>query len=142
VAVSGTPVIRPVGQIVPRGQEKMVVAPEPMLDFELEFGAWLGGPVNELGEAIDMRRADELLFGCCLVNDWSAQAIQFYEMLLGPHLGKSFLTAISPWVVTMEPLPPFRVPGRGRTGDEPALPDYLDDPFDRELGGLNVELTA
>jgi len=142
VAVSGTPVVRPVGQIVPRGQEKMVVAPEPMLDFELEFGAWLGGPVNELGEAIDIHRADELLFGCCLVNDWSARAIQFYEMLLGPHLGKSFLTTISPWVVTMEALAPFRVPGRGRTGDEPALPAYLDDPFDRELGGLNVELTA
>ena len=92
VAVSGTPVIRPVGQVVPRGAGEMVVAPEPMLDFELEFGAWLGGPVNELGETVDMARADELLFGCCLVNDWSARGIQFYEMLLGPHLGKSFLT--------------------------------------------------
>lgn len=142
VAVSGTPVIRPVGQIVPRGSNEMVVAPEPMLDFELEFGAWLRGPGNSLGETIDMGRADELLFGCCLVNDWSARAIQFYEMLLGPHLGKSFLTTISPWVVTMEALAPFRVPARGRTANEPALPAYLDDPFDRQLGGLNVELTA
>lgn len=142
VAPSGTPVIRPVGQIVPRGTSEMVVAPEPMLDFELEFGAWLRGPGNPLGEAIDMTRADELLFGCCLVNDWSARAIQFYEMLLGPHLGKSFLTTISPWVVTMEALAPFRVAGRGRTPEEPVLPAYLDDPFDRELGGLNVELTA
>jgi fumarylacetoacetase len=57
-------------------------------------------------------------------------------------LGKSFLTTISPWVVTMEALAPFRVPGRGRAGDEPALPAYLDDPFDRELGGLDIELTA
>lgn len=142
VAVSGTPVVRPVGQIVPRGAENMVVAPEPMLDFELEFGAWLGGPVNALGETVGMGRAEALLFGCCLVNDWSARAIQFYEMLLGPHLGKSFLTTISPWVVTMEALAPFRVPGRGRTGDEPEIPPYLDDPFNRKFGGLNVELTA
>jgi fumarylacetoacetase len=142
VAPSGTPVIRPVGQVVPRGTDTMVVVPEPMLDFELEFGAWLRGPGNALGEPIDMARADDLLFGCCLVNDWSARGIQFYEMLLGPHLGKSFLTTISPWVVTMEALAPFRVPGRGRAADEPELPGYLDDPFDRQLGGLNVELTA
>jgi fumarylacetoacetase len=63
-------------------------------------------------------------------------------MILGPHLGKSFLTTISPWIVTMEALAPFRVPGRGRAGDEPALPAYLDDPFDRRAGGLNIELTA
>lgn len=142
VAVSGTPVVRPVGQVVPPGSTAMVVAAEPMLDFELEFGAWLGGPVNALGETVDMARADEILFGCCLVNDWSARAIQFYEMLLGPHLGKSFLTTISPWVVTMEALAPFRVAGRGRGADDPALPAYLDDPFDREAGGLDIELTA
>jgi len=142
VAVSGTPVIRPVGQVVPPGSGAMTVAPEPMLDFELEFAAWLGGPVNKLGETVDMTRADELLFGCCLLNDWSARGIQFYEMLLGPHLGKSFLTSISPWVVTMEALAPFRVPGRGRATDQPPLPHYLDDPFDRESGGLNIELTA
>jgi len=142
VAASGTPVIRPVGQFVPRGAEGMVVGPEPMLDFELEFGAWLGGPLNALGEPVDMTRADELLFGCCLVNDWSARAIQFYEMLLGPHLGKSFLTTISPWVVTMEALAPFRVPGRGRTADQPAVPGYLNDPFDRTAGGFDIELTA
>jgi fumarylacetoacetase len=142
VAVSGTPVIRLVGQVVPRGATEMTVAPEPMLDFELEFGAWLGGPVNALGETVDMARADELLFGCCLVNDWSARGIQFYEMLLGPHLGKSFLTTISPWVVTMEALAPFRIGARGRTADQPVVPGYLNDPFDREAGGLGIELTA
>lgn len=142
VAVSGTPVVRPVGQIVPRGSNEMTIAPEPMLDFELEFGAWLGGPVNALGETVDMTRADELLFGCCLVNDWSARGIQFYEMLLGPHLGKSFLTTISPWVVTMEALAPFRVAARGRTADQPDVPGYLNDPFDRAAGGLDIELTA
>jgi fumarylacetoacetase len=142
VAVSGTPVVRPVGQLVPPGSNAMVVAAEPMLDFELEFGAWLGGPVNALGETVGMTRADEILFGCCLVNDWSARAIQFYEMLLGPHLGKSFLTTISPWIVTMEALAPFRVPGRGRAEGEPDLPGYLDDAFDRKAGGLNVEVIA
>ncbi len=142
VAVSGTPVIRPMGQVVPRGSNDMVFQPEPMLDFEVEFGAWLRGPGNALGDAITMQRADELLFGCCLVNDWSARAIQFYEMILGPHLGKSFLTTISPWIVTMEALAPFRVPGRGRAAEEPAVPAYLHDPFDREAGGLNIELTA
>ncbi len=142
VAASGTPVVRPVGQVVPPGSDAMVVVAEPMLDFELEFGAWLGGPVNALGETVDMKRADEILFGCCLVNDWSARGIQFYEMLLGPHLGKSFLTTISPWVVTMEALAPFRVPGRGRTEGDPEIPGYLDEAFDREAGGLNVEAIA
>ncbi|RZA17207.1 MAG: fumarylacetoacetase, partial [Proteobacteria bacterium] len=142
VAVSGTPVIRPTGQVVPFGGTEMQVAPEPMLDFEVEFGAWLRGPGNGLGESIDMARADELLFGCCLVNDWSARAIQCYEMILGPHLGKSFLTTISPWIVTIEALAPFRVPGRGRTDDEPPVPAYLADAFDRQSGGLNIELTA
>lgn len=142
VAVSGTPVVRPMGQVVPFGTSEMQFAPEPMLDFEVEFAAWLRGPGNALGHRIDMAQADDLLFGCCLLNDWSARAIQFYEMILGPHLGKSFLTTISPWIVTMEALAPFRVPGRGRTAEEPALPTYLDDPFDRSAGGLNIELTA
>jgi fumarylacetoacetase len=95
-----------------------------------------------LGQAITLDSAEDLLFGCCLVNDWSARGIQFYEMILGPHLGKSFLTTISPWIVTMEALAPFRIPGRGREGDEPALLPYFDRPFDRAKGGLNIELTA
>ena len=142
VAVTGTPVIRPMGQVVPRGETAAVLAPEPMLDFEVEFGAWLRGPANTLGQAITLDNAEDLLFGCCLVNDWSARGIQFYEMILGPHLGKSFLTTISPWIVTMEALAPFRIPGRGREGDEPALLRYFDRPFDRAKGGLNIELTA
>ncbi|AKH42888.1 fumarylacetoacetase [Altererythrobacter atlanticus] len=142
VAVSGTPVIRPRGQVAPRGGTGPEFMAEPMLDFEVEFGAWLRGPGNPLGETVSMQKAEELLFGCCLVNDWSARGIQFYEMILGPHLGKSFLTTISPWIVTMEALAPFRVPGRGRTEEEPALLEYLDDPEDRRSGGLNIELTA
>lgn len=142
VAVSGTPVVRPMGQVVPPGATAAVHAPEPMLDFEVEFGAWLRGPLNAIGETIALDRAEDALFGCCLVNDWSARGIQFYEMILGPHLGKSFLTTISPWIVTMEALAPFRVPGRGRTSEEPALLPYFDHPFDRQFGSLNIELTA
>lgn len=142
VAPSGTPVVRPMGQVVPRGETAAVLAPEPMLDFEVEFGAWLRGSGNALGETISLDAAEGLLFGCCLVNDWSARGIQFYEMILGPHLGKSFLTTISPWIVTMEALAPFRIPGRSRTGDEPALLPYFNRPFDRAHGGLNIELTA
>ena len=142
IAASGTPVIRPTGQVVPFGTTAMQYAAEPMLDFEVEFGAWLRGPGNVLGETIAIDRAEDLLFGCCLVNDWSARGIQFYEMILGPHLGKSFLTTISPWIVTMEALAPFRIPGRGREVGEPPVPAYLNNPADRQAGGLNIELTA
>jgi fumarylacetoacetase len=142
VRASGTPVVRPCGQFeAPPGSNDVKFGPEPLLDFELEFGAWLRGG-NALGEPITVAEAEDLLFGCCLVNDWSARGIQFFESILGPHLGKSFLTTISPWIVTMEALAPFRVAARGRTSDEPDVPAYLLDATDRQLGGINVELTA
>jgi fumarylacetoacetase len=142
VRPSGTPVVRPCGQYeAPPGSNEVKFGPEPLLDFELEFGAWLRGG-NALGTAIDVSEAEALLFGCCLVNDWSARGIQFFESILGPHLGKSFLTTISPWIVTMEALAPFRMAARGRSSEEPDVPAYLFDRADRELGGINVELTA
>jgi fumarylacetoacetase len=142
VRPSGTPVIRPKGQFeTAPGSGEVRFGPEPLLDFEVEFGAWLRGG-NALGEAISVTEAEDLLFGCCLVNDWSARGIQFFESVLGPHLGKSFLTTISPWIVTMEALAPFRVPARGRTEEEPAVPAYLLAPEDRSSGGINVELSA
>jgi fumarylacetoacetase len=142
IRASGTPVVRPCGQFeAPAGSNQVQYGPEPMLDFELEFGAWLRGG-NELGQPISVADAEALMFGCCLVNDWSARGIQFFESILGPHLGKSFLTTISPWIVTMEALAPFRVAARGRAPDEPELPFYLLDPADRAAGGINIELTA
>lgn len=142
VRASGTPVVRPNGQFaMPPGSETVQFGPEPMLDFELEFGAWLRGG-NAVGQPISMAEAEEALFGCCLVNDWSARGIQFFESILGPHLGKSFLTTISPWVVTMEALAPFRTAARGRDEGEPAVPAYLLDPADRRAGAIDVELTA
>lgn len=142
VRASGTPVIRPCGQFerVP-GSNDVQFGPEPMLDFELEFGVWLRGG-NALGEPICMAQAEGLMFGCCLVNDWSARAIQFFESMLGPHLGKSFLTTVSPWIVTMEALAPFRVAARGRGEGEPAVPAHLLSDADRHDGAFNIELTA
>jgi len=142
VRASGTPVIRPTGQFeTPPGSGTVRFGPEPMLDFELEFGAWLCAG-NALGTTVTVAEAEALLFGCCLVNDWSARGIQFFEMILGPHLGKSFLTTVSPWIVTMEALAPFRVAARGRGEGEPAVPAYLADPADRSAGAISVELTA
>jgi fumarylacetoacetase len=142
VRPSGTPVVRPCGQFeAPPGSNQVRFGPEPMLDFELEFGVWLRGG-NRLGQPISVAQAEALMFGCCLVNDWSARGIQFFESVLGPHLGKSFLTTISPWIVTMEALAPFRIEARGRTSEEPEIPFYLLDPDDRSRGGINIELTA
>jgi len=142
VRASGAPVVRPTGQFeTPPFSNNVRYGPEPMLDFELEFGVWLRAG-NALGERVSMAQAEELMFGCCLVNDWSARGIQFFESILGPHLGKSFLTTISPWIVTMEALAPFRVAARGRAGDEPAVPAYLLADADRGAGGINIELYA
>jgi fumarylacetoacetase len=142
VVASSAPVIRPNGQFeLSPGSGNVRFGPEPMLDFELEFGAWLRGG-NAIGEPVSVAQAEEQLFGCCLVNDWSARSIQFFEMILGPHLGKSFLTTVSPWVVTMEALAPFRTPAPGRGEGEPAVLPHLFDPSDQAQGGINIELTA
>lgn len=142
VVASGTPVVRPTGQFAsPPGSNSVRYGPEPMLDFELEFGVWLRDG-SALGAPIGMVGAEAAMFGCCLVNDWSARGIQFFESILGPHLGKSFVTTISPWIVTMEALAPFRVAARGRASDEPDIPAYLLDPADRSHGGITIELTA
>ena len=142
VVASGAPVVRPNGQFEqPPGSGTVLFGPEPMLDFELEFGAWLRGG-NAMSEPISVAEAEAQLFGCCLVNDWSARGIQFFEMILGPHLGKSFVTTVSPWVVTMEALAPFRSPAPGRSAGEPAPLPHLLDASDQASGGIDVELTA
>ena len=121
VAVSGTPVVRPKGQYeFPPGSGTLQYGPERRLDYELELGVWLRGG-NALGTTISVAEAEASLFGCSLVNDWSARGIQFFESMLGPHLGKSFMTTVSPWIVTMEALAPFRVAARGRDEGEPPV---------------------
>jgi fumarylacetoacetase len=122
VIVSGTPVRRPCGQSKPDNAAAPTYGPSRALDFELEMAAFIG-PGNALGQPIPIASAEEHLFGMVLLNDWSARDIQSWEYVpLGPFLGKNFATSISPWVVTMEALAPFRVAAVPQ--DPPPLP-YL-----------------
>jgi fumarylacetoacetase len=108
VIVSGTDVRRPCGQSKPEGAAAPIFGPSRSLDFELEMAVFIG-PGNPLGQPIPITAAEDHLFGMVLLNDWSARDIQAWEYVpLGPFLGKSFATSISPWIVTMEALEPFR----------------------------------
>jgi fumarylacetoacetase len=121
VVLSGTDVIRPRGQVKPKDAPPEFI-PTRQLDFELEMGFFIGKG-NELGEPISIENAREHIFGMVLLNDWSARDIQAWEYQpLGPFLAKNFATSISPWVVTMDALEPFRV--QGPRQDPPPLP-YL-----------------
>src|SRR5579875_2209848 len=109
IIVSGTDVRRPCGQSKPDGTATPIYGPSQSLDFELEMAAFIGNG-NALGQPIPIAEAEEHLFGMVILNDWSARDIQSWEYVpLGPFLGKNFATSISPWVVTMEALEPFRV---------------------------------
>jgi fumarylacetoacetase len=111
IILSGTPIHRPHGQTVPGTATSPVFGPSRLMDFELEMGYFIG-PGNELGHPIKTADAPQHIFGFCLVNDWSARDIQKWEYVpLGPFLAKNLGTSISPWVVTMDALEPFRVPG-------------------------------
>ncbi|XP_065853490.1 fumarylacetoacetase [Euphorbia lathyris] len=107
IVVSGTDVIRPRGQGHPAGDSPPYFGPSKKLDFELEMAAVVG-PGNDLGKPIDVNEAKDHIFGLVLMNDWSARDIQAWEYVpLGPFLGKSFATTISPWIVTLDALDPF-----------------------------------
>jgi len=111
VILSGTDVRRPCGQTRPNDDEPPVYGPSKLLDFELEVGFFVG-PGNERETPIPVEETPEHIFGFCLVNDWSARDIQGWEYVpLGPFLGKSFATTVSPWVVPMAALDPFRIAG-------------------------------
>jgi fumarylacetoacetase len=140
IVTSGTPICRPCGQTKGDQQVEPIFGPSRLLDYELEVGFFVG-PGNEQGRPIPIAEAERHLFGICLVNDWSARDVQKWEYQpLGPFLSKSFATTISPWVVTMEALAPFRVPAFGRpTGDPPPL-DYLNAAQNRALGGIDLIL--
>jgi fumarylacetoacetase len=134
VVESGRPVRRPFGQILPAGTDTPAFAPSRMLDYEMELGAWVG-PGNELGVPVPAGEAEARLFGLSLLNDWSARDIQAWEYQpLGPFLSKSFATTVSPWVVTMDALAPFRGEPRPReTGDPEPLP-HLRSPIASGVG--------
>jgi fumarylacetoacetase len=111
IVVSGTPIRRPMGQYKPSPDEAPVFGPSRQLDMELEVG-FITYDGNELGERISTAEAEERIFGLVLFNDWSARDIQAWEYVpLGPFLGKNFGSSISPWVVTLDALEPFRVEG-------------------------------
>jgi fumarylacetoacetase len=138
IVVSGTPIRRPSGQIKAPPADSPVYVPTQALDYETEMGCFIG-PGNRLGEPIPIDRAEEHLFGLCLVNDWSARDIQTWEYQpLGPFLAKSFATSVSPWVVTLEALEPYRVPAFPRPAGEPDPLPYLDSEANRARGGIDV----
>lgn len=136
VVASGTPIRRPWGQIVPKGQETPVFAPSRQLDFELEM-AFVIGKDSALGEPIPIDKAEEYIFGLLLFNDWSARDIQRWEYVpLGPFLGKNFGSSVSPWIVPLEALKPFRVKGPKQT---PAPLSYLQQ-TPRSAGNYDIAL--
>ncbi|HCB1212311.1 TPA: fumarylacetoacetate hydrolase family protein, partial [Klebsiella pneumoniae] len=130
----------PVGQTrPPEGQEQPNFGPCQRLDFELEMGILIGKG-NEAGHRIPIAQADEHVFGLCLFNDWSARDLQAWEYQpLGPFLAKNFASTISPWVVTLEALAPFRRPFSRPESDPQPLP-YLQDQANQSSGVLDVEL--
>ncbi|MCI2255630.1 fumarylacetoacetase [Domibacillus sp. PGB-M46] len=131
---SGTEVRRPLGQRKPPNEENPVFEPSVQLDFELEMG-WFIGPGNRLGEPIPVNQAENHVFGLVLVNDWSARDIQAWEYQpLGPFLAKNFATSISPWVVPLEALEPFRASGPEQ---EPKPFPYLQQ---AKEGAFNINL--
>ncbi|CAO3690570.1 unnamed protein product [Rhizopus microsporus] len=140
VVVSGTDIRRPAGQRLPAKDAKApVFGPSVRLDIELEVG-WFVGTGNKLGERVEIKDARDHIFGLVLVNDWSARDIQAWEYVpLGPFLGKSFGTTISPWIVTLDALEPFLVDGPSQSSPEP-LP-YLQEkqPSAYDVN-LNVEI--
>jgi fumarylacetoacetase len=116
--------------------------PEPALDFELELGTYVALG-NGMGAPVSLAKAPEYIFGYCLLNDWSARGIQAWESTpLGPFLGKSFATSISPFVVTTEALLPFCAPRRERAAGDPQPLPYLSDPDNLASGALDLTLEA
>ena len=140
IVESGIPVHRPSGQVVPAGKTVPIFQPSSRLDFELEM-AFVVGKENRLGQPVSIDDAEDHIFGMVLFNDWSARDIQKWEYVpLGPFLGKSFASSISPWIVTMEALEPFRIDGPVQ---EPAVLPYLKFQGPRNFDiNLEVSITA
>jgi fumarylacetoacetase len=148
LVISGTDVQRPHGQVRPTGQDAPEFRATAQLDYELEVGAYIGA-ANALGEPIPIDgiaarvlSAENHIFGLSLLNDWSARDIQSWEYQpLGPFLGKSFATSISPWVVTMDALDPYRVPLHPRSAGDPEPLPYLTEPaWMAQKSGFDIKL--
>jgi len=140
VVVSGTALRRPNGQRRLAEDTPPAFGPSVKLDFELELGLWIG-PGNARGEAVPIERAGEQIAGLCMLNDWSARDIQSWESQpLGPFLAKNFTTTVSPWIVTLEALAPFRIPQPPRPEGDPQPLPYLLDPSDQARGAFDIAI--
>ena len=139
IGVSGQEFHRPRGQTMPAGATEPSVTPSKRLDIELELGVFIG-PGSSLGHPVTMNEAEDHVFGLCLLNDWSARDLQAWEYQpLGPFLSKNFATTISPWVVTLEALAPFRTIFHRPASDPQPLP-YLDSEANRAEGAFDIQL--
>jgi len=139
IVVSGHTVQRPCGQRKDQKADIPEFAATCALDYELEIGMFIGTP-NALGSPINISDAEQHIFGVCLLNDWSARDIQAWEYQpLGPFLGKSFATTISPWIITLEALHPFRV-AAPRSSEDPTLLPYLTSAENGNGGGIDATL--
>ena len=139
IGISGQRFPRPQGQTLPPGAQQPVLSPSRRLDYELELAIFVGVP-NEQGHAVTMAEAEAHVFGLGLFNDWSARDVQAWEYQpLGPFLAKNFASTLSPWIVTLEALAPFRMPFTRPEGDPQPLP-YLDSAHNRSQGAIDIQL--
>jgi len=139
IVISGADFARPSGQILAGAATAPTLGASQRLDYELELGVFIGSG-NALGTSISIGEAESKVFGLCLLNDWSARDLQAWEYQpLGPFLGKNFATSISPWIVTLEALEPYRVPWI-RPADDPQPLSYLDSPQLRTRGAIDLQL--
>lgn len=136
---SGSAFHRPMGQVKPPDAAQPVLAPSARLDIELELGIYIGRP-NAQGKPVRISQAEEHIFGISLFNDWSARDIQSWEYQpLGPFLSKNFASTLSPWIVTLEALEPFRLPFARPSGHPQPLP-YLDSELNRSRGAIDIQM--
>jgi fumarylacetoacetase len=141
ILVSGQSFKRPLGQIKGPDDAAPTFAPTRRLDFELEIGVFIG-TANALGDAVPIDRAEDHVFGLALFNDWTARDVQTWEYQpLGPFLSKSFASTVSPWLVTLDALAPFRSPFRRAESDPQPLP-YLESAANRQAGAFDIALEA
>ncbi len=143
IVPSGTVITRPVGQQAPAegavgSENRPTFGPCKLLDYEMEMGAIIGRG-NDLGKPVTMAEAEDHILGLCILNDWSARDLQKWEYVpLGPFLAKNFASTVSPYIVTMEALAPFRCPAMERPTSDPQPLPHLDAPANREAGGIDI----
>ncbi len=140
IVVSGEPCKRPVGQTKAPDADAPSFGPSMAFDYETEIGFYVG-PGNPLGQPVSLEEAEDHIFGLCILNDWSARDIQAWEYQpLGPFLAKSFASHVSPWVVTLEALAPFRCGAYDRPDGDPAPLPYLSSAANDSDGGFDVQI--